>query len=61
MDEQSQDSVQRWTSKRRMALVLSILKGETSSQEAARRHALTVSEIEGWRSRPSTWCKFRCA
>lgn len=35
MDEKSQDSVQRWTSKRRMALVLSLLKGETSAQEAA--------------------------
>ncbi len=45
-DEHSQDSVQRWTSKRRVALVLSILKGETSVQEAARRHGLTVAEVE---------------
>lgn len=51
MDENTQDSVQRWTSKRRMALVLSILKGETSPQEAARRHGLTVSEVEGWRDK----------
>jgi hypothetical protein len=32
-----------------MALVLSLLKGETSAQEAARRHGLTVAEIEDWR------------
>jgi len=45
------EDVQRWTSKRRAALVLSILKGETSVQEAARKHGLTVAEIEDWRER----------
>ena len=50
-DEHSQDSVQRWTSKRRVALILSILKGETSVQEAARRHGLTVAEIEDWKEK----------
>ena len=34
-----------------MALVTSILKGETSVQEAARKHGLTVAEIEDWRDR----------
>ncbi len=43
--------VQRWTAKRRSALVLSILRGETSAQEAARKHGLTVAEIEDWQDR----------
>ena len=30
---------------------MSILKGETSVQEAARKHGLTVAEIEDWRER----------
>lgn len=33
------DEVQRWTAKRRVALVLTILKGETTVVEAARKHA----------------------
>jgi integrase len=36
------DTVERWTAKRRVALVVSILKGETSVAEAARKHGLTV-------------------
>lgn len=51
MDEKSQDSVQCWTSKRLMALVLGLLKGETSAQEAARRHGLTLAEIKDWRDK----------
>jgi len=46
-EERGAESVQRWTAKRRSALVLSILRGETSAQEAARKHGLTVAEIEG--------------
>jgi transposase-like protein len=45
------DDVQRWTAKRRVALVVSILKGETSVAEAARKHGLTVAEIEDWQER----------
>jgi hypothetical protein len=30
------EDIQRWTAKRRAALVLAILRGETSVQEAAR-------------------------
>ena len=45
------EDIQRWTAKRRPALVLSILCGETSVQEAARRHDLTVAEVEGWKDR----------
>ena len=40
-DEQRPEEVQRWTAKRRAALVLSLLKGETTAAEAARRHGLT--------------------
>lgn len=50
-NDPSAEPIERWTAKRRAALVLSILKGETSVAEAARRHALTVAEIEDWRDR----------
>ena len=51
MNEPAEDSVQRWTAKRRTALVLSIVKGETSVPEAARKHGLTVAEVEDWHQR----------
>ena len=50
-DEERMEGVQRWTAKRRVALVLSVLKGETAVAEAARKHGLTVAEIEQWRDR----------
>ena len=49
--KKKEESVQRWTAKRRANLVLSILKGETSVQEAARRHGLRVAEVEDWKER----------
>lgn len=49
--ERSQEEVQRWTTKRKAALILSLLKGETSIQEAARQHGLTVAELEDWKER----------
>jgi transposase-like protein len=51
MADEIDDSVQRWTAKRRVALVLSILKGETSVAEAARTHGLTVADVEDWQER----------
>jgi len=36
---------QRWTAKRRAAIVISLLKGEASAAEAARRHGLKVATI----------------
>ena len=51
MSEEHLDETQRWTAKRRAALVLSILKGETSAPEAARSHGLTVAEVEDWKDR----------
>jgi transposase-like protein len=45
------EEVQRWTAKRRAALVISLFKGETTVTEAARRHGLKVAEVEEWRDR----------
>jgi transposase-like protein len=50
-NEQHSEDVQRWTAKRRAALVLSLLKGETTAADAARRHGLKVAEVEEWRER----------
>ena len=51
MSEDDSREIQRWTAKRRVALVLSIIKGETSAVEAARKHGLKVSEIEDWQEK----------
>jgi len=51
MADDNPESPQRWTAKRRASLILSILKGETSAQAAARKHGLTVAELEEWRDR----------
>src|SRR5680860_234419 len=45
------EEAQRWTAKRRSALIVSIIKGVTSVQEAARKHGLTVAEVENWREK----------
>ena len=45
------EEVQRWTAKRRAALMISLLKGEITAAEAARRHGLKVAEVEEWRDR----------
>ncbi len=49
--ERSQDDVQRWTTKRKDTLVLSLLKGETNMKEAALQHSLRVAELEDWKER----------
>ncbi|MDF0668808.1 MAG: hypothetical protein P0119_22385 [Nitrospira sp.] len=46
MASEAADPIERWTAKRRVTLVVSILKGETSVAEAARTHGLTVAEVE---------------
>ncbi len=51
MADDNPESPQRWTAKPRATLILSILKGETSAQAAARKHGLTVAEVEEWRDR----------
>ncbi len=50
-NEQDKDAGQRWTTKRKTTLVISILKGDISTQEAARQNGLTVAEIEEWKDR----------
>ncbi len=45
------EHLKRWTAKRRAGLVLEILRGDTSVAEAARKHALTVADIEDWKHR----------
>ncbi len=45
------EQLKHWTAKRRVALVLDILRGDTSVAEAARKHALTMAEIEDWKQR----------
>ena len=51
MSQQQDDStdIKRWTARRKASLVLEILKGQTTSAEAARQHSLTVAEVEQWR------------
>jgi len=51
MENDQDKSPQRWTAKRRSTFVLEILRGETSAKEAARRHGLTVAEVEQWKER----------
>lgn len=43
--------IQRWTAKRKSAVVLEILKGKTTAVEVARTHGLTVAEVENWQER----------
>jgi hypothetical protein len=45
------EDVQRWTAKRRVALGLRIVRGETSVAEAARKHGLTVAALEDGQER----------
>lgn len=51
MEGEIPEELQRWTAKRRVALVTSILKGGTSVQEAARKHGLTVADVEDWKEK----------
>lgn len=46
MDNLSEN--RRWTAKRKASLVLDIIKGNTTSAQAARTYDLTVTEIEQW-------------
>lgn len=42
------DSIKRWTAKRKTALVIEIIQGKTTVAEASRSFDLSPSEIEGW-------------
>ena len=50
-DEQRPEEVQRWTAKRRAALVHELAQRRDTAAEAARRHGLKVAEVEDWRDR----------
>ena len=39
------------SAKRRVALVVHMLRGDTSVAQAARKHGLTVAEVEAWKHR----------
>jgi len=41
--------IQRWTAKRKAAVVLDLIRGKTTAADAARQHGLTVAEIEQWK------------
>ena len=49
--EASFDNIQRWTAKWQVAVVLSLRKGVTAMAEEARKHGLTVAEVEDWLER----------
>ena len=51
MEKEQKTPTQRWTAKRRVALVVEILRGDPSAQEAARQHGLTVAEVEKWKEK----------
>ena len=51
MTDGQEDTLKRWTAKRRVALVLELLRGDISVAEAGRKHGLTVAEIEQWKER----------
>lgn len=68
------ESIKRWTAKRKTALVIEIIRDKTTVAEASRSFDLTPSEIEGWiedakrgmenslRANPLDWarrCKIR--
>ena len=42
------DSIKRWTAKRKTALVVEIFQGKTTVAEASRAYDLSPSEIKGW-------------
>lgn len=42
------DDVKRWTAKRESAVVLDLIKGKTTATDVARKHDLTVAEVESW-------------
>jgi len=42
---------QRWTAKRKAAVVLEVLKKQVTSVEACRRYGIKQSELEAWTAR----------
>ena len=40
----------KWTGERRAALVVKLLRGETSPEEASQRHGVTFDQLQEWKS-----------
>ncbi|MBX3300758.1 MAG: transposase [Nitrospira sp.] len=57
MAQECSEPIERWTAKRRVALVVSILKEETSVAEAARQHGLTLAEVDEWHEKFLLWAE----
>ena len=43
--------IQRWTAKRKSAVVLEVLKGQMTSVDACRKYGIKQSELEEWTER----------
>jgi len=43
--------IQRWTAKRKAAVVVEVLKGQTTSVDACRKYGIKQSELEEWTER----------
>ncbi|ATS23161.1 transposase [Xanthomonas phaseoli pv. phaseoli] len=48
MSEVMEEQIKRWTSRRKLALVLEIIQGKTTVAAASRQFDLTPAEIENW-------------
>ena len=48
MSETVDDTIKRWTAKRKSALVIEIIQGKTTVAEAGRAYDLAPSEVESW-------------
>jgi hypothetical protein len=46
MTQEIPDEVKRWTAKRRQALILQLVRGETTAVEAARKYGLGVQPFQ---------------
>ena len=44
------DPIQRWTAKRKAAVILEVIKGTTTPAQVARQHDLTVAEVDKWQT-----------
>jgi hypothetical protein len=51
--------IQRWTAKRKAAVVLDLIRGKTTAAETVRLYGLTVGEIERWREELPSFVRLR--
>ena len=47
-EPENENDIQRWTGKRKAALLMEIWKGKITMAEACRQHDLTPSQVEEW-------------